>query len=348
MAHRRLVAAFLQDSAAAPIPWLNRAQPLLLARAVDGDASVRELGLGALESEHSPYLLEAAEAQLGDADPLLRLLGSDYVRRANPKEAVPILVRLLDDPDLRVVVAAESGLARLSGQDFGVRTFQAIPSHENSGELDPANAKAIREGVARRKEWWHDYEHEYPPPPAWPEIHNALVDAPRPPAPDFSLQDLQGRSVRLSSLRGKPVFVNFWASWCTACLAEIPDLVALQKEMGAEVVILGVALDGVPDEEGEISGDDEGKPSKSRPTLDSLRAKVGRAVQARGINYPIVLDPENQVGSQYNGGELPTTVLFDADGRVCRRFIGERSLVVFKAMMAQAMGPLRSGPRSIR
>jgi hypothetical protein len=63
---------------------------------------------------------------------------------------------------------------------------------------------------------------------------------------------------------------------------------------------------------------------------------VARAVQARGINYPVLLDPDNEVGGRFNGGELPTTVILDASGRVRRRFIGERSLKVFKAMLAEA------------
>jgi thiol-disulfide isomerase/thioredoxin len=141
--------------------------------------------------------------------------------------------------------------------------------------------------------------------------------------------------------RGKVVVLNFWATWCTACLAELPDLVALRQKMGSRVVILGVALDGVPDEDGDTPGmDADVGPHKSRPSVNAVRAKVERAVRASRINYPILLDPKNSVGGQYNGGELPTTVILDAEGRVRRRFIGERSLSVFEAMVEEASRPL--------
>jgi thiol-disulfide isomerase/thioredoxin len=141
--------------------------------------------------------------------------------------------------------------------------------------------------------------------------------------------------VKLSEFRGKVVVLNFWATWCTACLAEIPDLVALQRKLGDPVAVLGVALDGVPDEDGESEGD-EAKSGKPNTSVKAVRAKVERAVKARGINYTVLLDPKGSVGGQYNGGELPTTVILDPEGRVRRRFVGERSLEVFEAMVAEA------------
>jgi thiol-disulfide isomerase/thioredoxin len=161
------------------------------------------------------------------------------------------------------------------------------------------------------------------------------------PASDFTLRDLNGKSVSLSDFRGKVVLLNFWATWCTACLAEIPDLIALQKKLGDQVAILGVALDGVADEHGDIPGAEADDNShKNGPSVATIHAKVERAVKLRGINYGILLDSKSSVGSRYNGGELPTTVLFDKDGRVRRRFVGERSIAIFEAMIAEAGKPL--------
>jgi thiol-disulfide isomerase/thioredoxin len=252
---------------------------------------------------------------------------------------VPILIRSLDDPDLRMVATAEAALMRVSGEDYGVRASQAIPSPAHPGQIDPANIETIRRGVEKRKEWWRDHQREYEV-MGEPPVRSAgtrLLSSPRPAAPDFKLADLKGKTVSLSQFRGKVVLLNFWATWCTACLAELPDLEALQQKMGNQIVILGVSLDGVPDEEGDTPGEDAGGGShKGRPSVNALRAKVERAVRARRINYPVLLDPKNSVGGQYNGGELPTTVILDADGRVRRRFIGERSLTVFEAMIAEA------------
>jgi thiol-disulfide isomerase/thioredoxin len=86
------------------------------------------------------------------------------------------------------------------------------------------------------------------------------------PINDFTLKDLNGRTVHLEQFRGRVVLLNFWATWCTACLAEIPDLIALQNKLGKQVAILGVALDGVTDEHGDVPGEEVGKNLSSGST----------------------------------------------------------------------------------
>jgi thiol-disulfide isomerase/thioredoxin len=342
---RQFVAAFLKDQAVANSPWLSRAEPLVLACTADADLSVRELGFAALEAMHAPRMFEASLAQLSDLDPSARELGLAYLRKCAPKQAVPVLIRLLQDPDLQIVTGAEVGLRRWSGEDYGVRMHLAIPTPEEvqSGQIDSNKMEAIHQGVEKRREWWRLHEKEYPIAPASEaeSANNPTAKVPRLPATDFTLRDLDGNSVSLSDFRGKVVLLNFWATWCTACLAEIPALVALQQKLGNQVAILGIALDGVADEHGDIPGDEgDDKSHKDGPSLKAIHAKVERSVKLRGINYRILLDPKNVVGSQYNGGELPTTVIFDKEGRVRRRFLGERSLAVFEAMIAEAGKPL--------
>jgi len=124
-------------------------------------------------------------------------------------------------------------------------------------------------------------------------------------------------------------------------MAEIPDLVTLQRKLGDHVAILGVALDGLPDEHGHQPGEEgQGHAHAEHPSRKALLDKVARAVKTRGINYPVLLDPEAAVGRRFNGGELPTTVIIDAQGHLRRRFVGERSLDVFEAMIAQVAKPL--------
>ena len=165
--HRRLVAGFLKDNARVQAPWLARAEPLLLAGVSDADVSVRELALAALEAQQSPRLFECAKAQLVDLDPSVRLLGLDYLKNAEPRRAVPVVIRMLDDPDLRVVARAEVALMRWSGEDFGVRMRLAVVSQQgiHAGAIEPADAEAIRSGVERRKQWWQLHSKEYPATP---------------------------------------------------------------------------------------------------------------------------------------------------------------------------------------
>jgi thiol-disulfide isomerase/thioredoxin len=342
--HRQLVAGFLKSCAATNPPWFAGAEPLVLAGANDADMSVRELALATLEISRNPRLFECAREQLNDPDPLVRRLGLEYLRKADPKKTLPIIVPLLDDPDLQLAAAAEVALMRWSGEDYGVRERLAIPPLEGPHPrvVDPAKIELVRQGIARRKNWWQVHAGDYvatgtnaaSPPP---------LEANRPPIPNFTLSSLDGKTVRLSDFHGRIVLINFWATWCTACVAEIPDLIALQKERGDRVVILGVALDGVPDEHGHDPGAESADESHAgAPDPDAARKKVARTVAARGINYPVLLDASNTVGGEFNGGELPTTVIVDAEGRLRRRFIGERNLAVFEKMIKQVSGPSQS------
>jgi hypothetical protein len=122
-------------------------------------------------------------------------------------------------------------------------------------------------------------------------------------------------------------------------MPEIPDLVSLQKKHGANLVVIGIALDGVPDDHGHRHGAtaSEAEPAAFEPSV--LRQRVQSAARTRGINYTVLLDPENSVGARFNGGELPTTLIIGSDGRLRRRFIGPRKLEVFEAMIAQAAQP---------
>jgi thiol-disulfide isomerase/thioredoxin len=144
--------------------------------------------------------------------------------------------------------------------------------------------------------------------------------------------------------------MNFWTTWCSACVGEMPELVALKDKYGDKLAILGVSLDFVPDEHGHIGGhpsveeqskgrteDDDHE--ATRAALKRVREKVLRTAQARHVNYPVLLDEKNEIGGRYNGGELPTTVIVDAQGNVRRRFIGARNMAVFEAMLAEASLP---------
>lgn len=333
--HRQLVATLLRDAVNTNPPWLGRAQPLLLRAVTDADASIREMALSTLAAQKNPLLFPAAQAQFSDVDPTLRLLGLDYMKNADPHQGLPAVIRLLDDPDCLVLAVAEVVLMRWSGEDYGVRARMGIVREmpSNSPPADVTDAEMIRRGIERRKEWWQVHSKEYQANTA-PIRDVPMADLTRLPANDFALKDLRGNLVRLSDFRGKVVLVNFWATWCSACLAEIGDLNALQKRLGGRVVILGIALDGLPNLHPHEDG--AGSSGKPAPSLEAITAKVTRAVTTREINYTVLLDPSGSVGGQYNGGELPTTVIFDKEGRVRRRFVGERNVSVFEAMVAEA------------
>jgi peroxiredoxin len=117
-------------------------------------------------------------------------------------------------------------------------------------------------------------------------------------APDFRLRAFDGRSVALSDFRGKPVVLNFWASWCTPCRQEMPNLERVWKEFREQgLVVLGIDV-----------LDDE---------------KDARAfLKALNITYPNVFDPDQTRMRLYRVGALPTTILIDREQRQRERFVG--------------------------
>jgi peroxiredoxin len=125
-----------------------------------------------------------------------------------------------------------------------------------------------------------------------------------PKAPDFKVTDLNGKSISLSDYEGKVLFLNFWATWCPPCRAEIPDFVEVygrEKPKGLE--ILGISLDTKP------------------------KDVVVAFVEKLKINYPVVLETrsatEKIVLDYEMGNAIPVTIVIDKKGRVRAKQVGQ-------------------------
>lgn len=119
------------------------------------------------------------------------------------------------------------------------------------------------------------------------------------PAPDFSLKDLRGNSISLAGYKGKVLVLNFWATWCPPCRAEIPDLIEVYGDMkGKGVEILGLSVDPVaPD-------------------------KLLDWVEKAGINYPVAMATQEIVQDYKPGNYIPSTIIIDKAGRIRYRNTG--------------------------
>jgi thiol-disulfide isomerase/thioredoxin len=147
------------------------------------------------------------------------------------------------------------------------------------------------------------------PPPDFPEPQKGSV------APDFALKSVpDGKDVRLSSLRGKAVLVNFWATWCEPCKIEMPSLVDMQKKYGPQgLQIVGVAMDDADDKE-----------------ISSFAHKMG-------VNY-MVLRGTEKVGDLYGGiDRLPMTYYLDRSGKVVDETMGMAGEATFEDAIKRAL-----------
>jgi thiol-disulfide isomerase/thioredoxin len=109
-------------------------------------------------------------------------------------------------------------------------------------------------------------------------------------APDFTLNGLDGQETSLSGFRGRPVLLNFWATWCGPCQMEMPLLQGIyEKWAGTGLVLLAVNLQEDP-------------------------ASVREFVESAGYTFPVLLSPGNDVPLAYNIRGIPATFFIDADG----------------------------------
>ncbi len=137
------------------------------------------------------------------------------------------------------------------------------------------------------------------PAPAGQEEHVtvALFRDPQ-PVPELTMVTIDGRSLSLADLRGKVTVINFWATWCPPCRAEIPDLVALQEAFPDHLQIIGVSED-----QGGVEA-------------------VESFVQEHGINYPIVMATPELEAAFPGVAALPTSYVLDREARIVQRHIG--------------------------
>jgi len=134
------------------------------------------------------------------------------------------------------------------------------------------------------------------------------------PAPAFDLPGLDGKAVKLADYRGKVMVLNFWATWCGPCRAEVPDLVELQKRYPEQLQVIGLVVD-----------DDD------QDAIKKFAAKYG-------VNYPLAI-ADDDVRLQYGGiPALPTSFILDAEGRVVQKHEGLRDPVLYEVEIRSLLG----------
>lgn len=125
-------------------------------------------------------------------------------------------------------------------------------------------------------------------------------------APDFTLTDLEGEPVKLSDLRGRAVLLNFWASWCPPCRAEMPDLQEAHEKYSDGIRILAV-------------------------NIQEDKEAVKNFVQEFGLTFTVLLDSDGSVARTYRIAAIPTSFFIDRNGIIRLRWVGALSKQALEA-----------------
>jgi thiol-disulfide isomerase/thioredoxin len=136
-------------------------------------------------------------------------------------------------------------------------------------------------------------------------------------APAWTLKDAYGNTVSSAQFKGKVVVLDFWATWCVPCKAEIPGYIELQKKYAADgVVFVGISVD---QDGSEI---------------------VKKFIKDYGINYPIVLAGDSDVASDFGDfGIIPTTFIIDREGRIRDRQVGKEPTADYEKQLLAVLRP---------
>lgn len=134
------------------------------------------------------------------------------------------------------------------------------------------------------------------------------------PAPAFLVQDLDGDFISTASLQGKVALLNFWATWCSPCRAEIPEFVELQSKYKDKLQIVGISVDDAPADQ------------------------VKQFSVQTGINYPIVMS-SRELLQEYGGAPaLPTTFVVNREGGVVQKHVGFYPMEVYEEEIRALLG----------
>ncbi len=125
-------------------------------------------------------------------------------------------------------------------------------------------------------------------------------------APDWTLNALDGKSVRFADFRGNVILIDLWATWCPPCRQEIPGFIALQKQYAASgLVVIGISL-------------------------DESATPVKEFVKKNAMNYPVVMGNRTTANLYGDIRGIPTTFLVDRSGKIVNQYVGFHEKSVFE------------------
>lgn len=377
--HRQIALRFLKQRVGNQPDLLSKNHSLIWEATRDPDFFNRELALGIISENEPENIKPLLMDLLKDHDQGTRLRALRFISDTKDKSWVSVFVELLDDPDPMIVAHAAAKLRHWTTQDFGVRMLHAIAKDGKSNtdtpvEISAEQRAALSHGVTDWKGWWSTQSHQR----VDAEMNLGIKQPLKPlalPVDDFKIQSMEGKTLRLSDFKGKAVILNFWTTWCASCMTEMPDLNWLHDQYPDDLQIIGISLDGddghghehssiVDIEEASEKGWDavhkeygdspdthdhdhhahDHASNPPGPDLVKIKKKIQRVIRKKELKYTIAMDPFSDIGKRFNGHELPTNVLIDAEGNLRRRFVGPRPSHSWQAMLLEIGVPAPKKP----
>lgn len=132
-------------------------------------------------------------------------------------------------------------------------------------------------------------------------------------APDFVLTTSAGEQTKLSDYRGKKVILNFWATWCPPCKAEMPNIEEFYKgNQSKNIVVLAVNL----------------------TTAEKNKDDIQQFIKKDGLTFPVLLDEKGNIGTLYQAFTIPTSYIIDSKGIVQQKFVGPMSIETIETLVS--------------
>ena len=272
----------------------------------DSSSEVRKRVVENLIQTDKPRGLRILLAGLRDEDSWIReaAVGQLNMRagRANSgvdKQAVPMLMTAITDPNENVASTAVHVLGKLTGNPW---RFSILDKEEKRGPV-----------IAQWQQWWRKSQSGWPVKPEFADVPAQFptrADA----APDFDVEDINGKTFRNDDFKGKITLINFWGTWCPPCKAEIPSLVKIDElYRNRNVAVVGMTV------------------------ADKSKESVQAWCRANGVTYRQVMSTDDARKVFGNIEEVPVSFLIDAQGRIRRQWDGDRDFGTFQAAVERLL-----------
>ncbi|MGH9475336.1 MAG: TlpA disulfide reductase family protein [Terriglobales bacterium] len=269
------------------------------------------IGLVAAAAAQTPRFTPAQQVLV---ERIGKLRSLDHAARAQQTRALALVVRALPADATKSLVALD--LASLSTEgDFGRGTLQQVTTtlQDALAQTPPTDADmadaAYQELASLAR--YEDMKVTLSSQPYAAAVAKLEGDDAARAGANFTLIGLGGTRWTLAALRGKVVLVNFWATWCPPCRAEMPDLERLHTEFAPRgLVILGIS--------------------------DEKPVTVSTFVNGEHVTYPILLDPDDAVEKLYRVESIPMSFLYNRQGKLVAEAMDMRTRGQFLAMLAKA------------